>query len=132
MYYHASFTYLSPYILCRFRLGLVPGVLSRWCRLTSSYPLSARDSASALTGSEPGRALCRGTSKLLLETFDFILLLGGVFDPGGETRLPGAEIGDGSSISLTLRPRSFALPVILLRFYLSASLLCRFRRGLTV
>lgn len=76
-------TDLSPYTLCRFRLGLVPGVLSR-CRPASSKSFRAFVRASAFTDSDRLWYLSldgSGRKEALL-----LVGTGGVFEPGGETR----------------------------------------------
>ncbi len=73
--------YLSPYILCLFRLGLAPGVLSL-LRPASSKFFRALLKAPASTGSDPALSmplvLCPFTDRLPVP-------VGGVLDSGGET-----------------------------------------------
>lgn len=90
-------TNLSPYTLCRLRLGLVPGVLSRW-RPASSNSFKAFESASGFTDSDR-------FGFLSLDWFgrkEFLLLVGtgGVFEPGGETRFEALSAVTFSAFSV--------------------------------
>ena len=73
-------THRSPQILCRFRLGLRPGVLSL-CRPAFSSSFSLVDNASASMDSETALAEVEPTSTLPSDRR--VGIVGGVFERGG-------------------------------------------------
>lgn len=77
-------TYRSPYTRCRFRHGLAVGVLSlRLPAFSKSFSAFAR--ALGSTGSAPSCARWRFTELSGKYIVRFVGMLGGVFDPGGDT-----------------------------------------------
>ena len=99
-------THRSPHTLCRFRLGLRPGVLSL-CRLELSTSFSLLDNASASIASDTSRV--EGDPISTLASDRLVGTVGGVFDRGGVSRcgVSGRSEVAAMAIGFSMRPSVF-------------------------
>ena len=99
-------THRSPHTLCRFRLGLRPGVLSL-CRLDLSTSFSLLDTASASIASDTSRV--EGDPISTLASDRLVGTVGGVFNRGGVSRCGVSGRSDVAAIAIefSMRPSVF-------------------------
>jgi hypothetical protein len=104
--WHWWSTHRSPHTLCRFRLGLRPGVLSL-CRLELSTSFSLLDNASASIASDTSRI--EGDPISTLASDRLVGTVGGVFDRGGVSRcgVSGRSEVVAMAIGFSMRPLVF-------------------------
>jgi hypothetical protein len=99
-------THRSPHTLCRFRLGLRPGVLSL-CRLELSTSFTLLDNGSASIASDASRV--EGDPISTLASDRLVGTVGGVFNRGGVSRcgVSGRSEVAAMAIGFSMRPLVF-------------------------